>query len=216
MIKCVIFDLDGVIVDTNPLHFEAWNSAFKSRYNKEIDKDKFSSSLGAKSEHVIKILSEDLSIKYIDITTLLNKKSSFFNNMKKKIKLKRGVVKALDLIKENELKIALATGGKKTFIEYVFNRFSIGSYFDYYISGDDVKKAKPDPEIFLRCADYLKFDHKNCVVIEDSNLGIIAAKRAGMKVIAIPDELTINHDYAKADIILTSLSDLDMNVFDAL
>lgn len=101
--------------------------------------------------------------------------------------LKEGVNELIDYLKENDYKIALATSSDREKAEYLLELVKIKDKFDYIICGNDIVNSKPNPEIFLKAAENLKVEPKECIVIEDSKFGVKAAVNAGMKAINVPD-----------------------------
>jgi beta-phosphoglucomutase len=129
-----------------------------------------------------------------------------FHELKHKITIKPGLI---DLLKKlNGYKIALATGAMQETADENLKRFNITNYFDFVIGGDQVKEAKPNPEIFLKAAEYFNVKATECVVVEDAILGMEAAKSCGMKVIALEDEFTKYQDHSIADAKIEKLSEL--------
>ena len=214
MIKGIIFDMDGVIIDSNGVHYERWNTLFQKKFKITLNKEEFASHLGESSKH----FSEHF-LKYTDsdatYDSLFPDLKDSYQRLKKKIVLKKGVITTLRALKK-DYKIALATGAnKKTAIE-TLTRFDILKYFDFIVGGDEVKNAKPAPEIFLKAADGLGIRNKDCVVVEDSYNGLIAAKKAGMHCIIIKDEFTKHQDHSKADRILESMEKLKKTIIGEL
>ncbi|MEM2139187.1 MAG: HAD family phosphatase [Candidatus Woesearchaeota archaeon] len=211
MIKGIIFDMDGVIIDSNSFHYENWNSVFKEKFNIEIPKEEFASRLGESAIHFTEFFVKKYEIdkKYkITADKLLPEIIEKYKNISH-LKLKEGIKEKLPELKKS-YKIALATGANKDWALKVLEHFDIKNYFDFVIAGNEVKRAKPEPEIFIKAAQGLKLKANECVVIEDAELGIIAAKKAGCFVISIPDEMTKKQDHELADLQLDSIKKLDL------
>jgi HAD superfamily hydrolase (TIGR01509 family) len=210
MIKGIIFDMDGVIIDSNHIHYENWSDVFRKRFNKTIPVKEFAEHLGESpkefTENMIRIAGVDSS--YEELFGLVREN---YRRLRSKIILKKGIKEVLPILKK-KYRIALATGaGKENAID-TMETFGIGDYFDYIVAGDEVKRAKPDPEIFLKAAKMLGLEPFECIVIEDAKMGIIAAKNAGMKVISIPDDLTKHQDHGLADLNIDSISGLTAGI----
>lgn len=201
MIKAVLFDMDGVIIDSNHIHYDTWSEVL-SEYGVKIDKKEFGMHLGESAYHFTEHFVKANNLKD-PVDEILEKILDVSRRDRDKVLLKDGVKEVLPKLRKN-YRIALATGANREWAEYVIKKFSLD--FDYIIGGNEVKRAKPNPEIFLRCALKLKALEKECVVIEDALLGMQAAKKAGMKVIAIPDEFTKYQDHTIADASLNSIS----------
>jgi len=212
MFKGVIFDMDGVIIDSSGVHYGNWNSIFETRFNITLPKDEFASRFGESARHFTQYFIDkyNLGVTYEELFALIE---ANFHKLKHQIKLKPGIKELLPALRQ-KYKIALATGANMTAALHTVNYFNLS--FDYIISGDMVKRAKPDPEIFLIAAKKLGLKPSECVVIEDAIMGVKAAKSAGMAVIWIPDEWTMNQENNIADLKLNSITELNDSVFQKL
>jgi sugar-phosphatase len=211
MIQAVIFDMDGVLIDSEPLWKIAEKKAFRKvgitlttemcnltmgyRLNEVVDYwyEKFP--WGGKSK---KDMEEDI------VDDLINE---IQNNGKEMT----GVVHALNSIRENNLKIGLASSSSSKIINVVIDQLGIRHFFDVIQSAEKEEYGKPHPAVFLEAAAKLKVHPTQCLVIEDSVNGVIAAKAARMKVIAIPDA-SLAHDkrFIIADLMMNSLNEIKM------
>ena len=214
MIKGIIFDMDGVIIDSNRVHYENWNTVFKRRFGIVVPMEEFASRLGESSKDFTEyfIRKYNLKVNFNEIVKEL--RENFYNNSSK-INLKKNVKEVLGRLKQN-YKIALATGANKEWAIDIITSNGLSDYFDYVIAGNEVKKAKPEPEIFLKAAEMLKLKPRECVVIEDASFGILAAKNAGMFVISIPDDFTKYQDHSKADLHLKSISEISTKLLEGI
>ena len=175
--------MDGVIIDSSPIHYENWNSIFEEKFGITIPKEEFGMQFGMNGNHFTEYFLKkyNLNVDVKDIKPLIIER---FNKLKSKINLKSGL---MDVLKElhHKYKIALASGAPREFMNDSINRFNLRDYFDFIISGDDVKIAKPNPKIFLKVANALYCNPSECIVVEDSILGIKASKSAGMYTVAV-------------------------------
>jgi HAD superfamily hydrolase (TIGR01549 family) len=206
MIRGIIFDMDGVIIDSNHVHYENWNSVFKKEFSVEIPKEEFGRQLGRSGRH----FTEHFISRYGLKSTVDDLKPMIFarfDELQKEIGLKPGCLDTLKMLKPY-YKIALATGAGKDWALTLMKRLDVISYFDYIIGGDEVAEAKPHPDIFLKAAEGLKLRPEECIVVEDAELGILAAKKANIHVVSIPDEFTRQQDHSLADGHLKSIKDL--------
>ena len=105
--------------------------------------------------------------------------------------------------------MAIASSSPKNQIDIVISKFGIKKYFHAVISRDDVKKLKPHPDIYLKAVKNLKENSSECIALEDSESGVLAAKNAGVYVIAVPNKYTKHQDFSQADMIIDSLSELN-------
>ena len=185
--KAVIFDKDGVLVETFYLYYRAYKKIF-SELGINITRNDIAKRYGMKGAEIIKQIMNErrINIKEKQLKELTNKKDRLYYEMaEKKLELLPGVIKLLIYLKNKNYKIGIASSASKEIIEQLLRVMKIKKYFDATISGLEVNSSKPHPEIFLECAKRLKVKPEECIVIEDSVHGIEAAKRAGMKCIAV-------------------------------
>lgn len=133
-------------------------------------------------------------------------KFPMYYDMIKKIPINPETKPLLELLKKNNLKIALCSSSPKRGVyDYFIDKYNLGKYFDVVIAFEDISKRKPSPDSYLKALKKLKLKKDECIVIEDSEVGVEAAKKAGIKCIAIPNKWTKKGDFSKADIVLKSL-----------
>lgn len=217
MLKLLIFDFDGVIVDTEPLHFESFRRVLEIQgfTLKENDYYEKYLALDDRSFFLIsfkdggKILNEE------ELSNLLNIKSKMFIDLISRVEVNTmpGVKELIDSV-FGEYPLSIGSGALRNEIDLILNKCGLIDRFDVVVSSDDVKKCKPDPEVYLHVLSQFNKTHgikaDECVVIEDSVDGIRAGKNAGMKVIAVSnsnpaDKLTY------ADLVIDSLSNIGVN-----
>lgn len=185
MIKAVIFDFDGVIIDSEPVHEEAW-SIFLKKYSVQFNETMKMGFKGRTAKENLKRTFGEYKYGEDEINIMAHTKQSIYRDiLKHKIKLVNGVERFLEDLVENEYKTALATSSVRKNLELVFSLFSLKKYFNIIVTSEEVKKGKPDPEIFLTAANKLSVNPSECVVFEDSLTGVEGAKRAGMKVVFV-------------------------------
>ena len=179
-IKAVLFDMDGVIFDTEREYLKEWEAIFK-KYGYKMKKEIYISVMGRGRKKVKEIFKEkfgeDLPIDkmYIEKDKML--KEAVENN---KVPLKEGALELLEFLKENGYKIALATSAKRERVKIQVSHAKIENIFDAIVCSEDITNSKPDPEIFLKAAEKVCVNPENCIVIEDSEAGIKAAFNAKM------------------------------------
>lgn len=218
MVKAIIYDLDDLMVDSNSLHVKAFDLAFAKlgRSLKEIPKDKRAGYVGMRIVDITKDIIENLKIK-ADAGEIIKMRNNIFLDLAKdELEIMPGLIYSLDLFKNNNYKIAIASSGVKEYIDMVLDKFKIRKYFDAIITGDDVKKGKPDPETYALACEKLGLKSEECVVLEDAANGVKAAKGAGCKCIAIVNTHTPVQDHAEADIILNSLEEINLEIIKKL
>lgn len=215
--KAIIFDMDGLMVDSEPLHFRASDILLKE-YGFGFDNLPASLKSGFMGKRVIDFIKA--VIEYLNLDVELDKfyqkrMEIFLNLVKEKLQPTSGLFKSLNLLKKNNFKIGLATSGTKQYIEIVLKKFKIRNYFDAIVAGDDVKIGKPNPETYLVASKKLDFAPEECIVLEDTTNGIESAKKAGCECIAVKN-LYVPQDCSRADLRLNSLKELTLDIIFSL
>ena len=179
--KAVLFDMDGVIVDTEPLHFKAYNQMFDT-VNIDVSDELYASFTGQSTINICKKLCSHFSLSEKP-EVLVALKRRFFKTIFETDKDLHLIDGVLDLIKDyhnNGITLVLASSASMVTINNVFDRFDLNKYFIAKLSGADLKASKPHPEIFIKAAKASGYKKSECIVIEDSTNGITAAKAAGI------------------------------------
>ncbi|MDD5011939.1 MAG: HAD family phosphatase, partial [Phycisphaerae bacterium] len=194
MLKAVIFDFDGVISDSEPCHFAAANEVLKE-FSTQISKEEYYAEyLGFTDYELFEAVRDKSKADYkgISIDRLVEKKAVAFKKLIKQIDhLIDGVSELIEQLKNNKIKIAINSGACLADIKIMLAGSSIEKSFEVIVSADDVERGKPHPEGYLTALEGLNvisdspIQAGQCAVLEDSRWGIISAKKAGMKVIAV-------------------------------
>jgi HAD superfamily hydrolase (TIGR01509 family) len=212
MIQTVIFDMDGVIVDTEPVHHYAFNQHFKA-LNIEVSPTIYASFTGNSTKNVFQKLKEHFNLPQ-EIEDLVNTKRELFNeafDKKEDLYLLEGVERLIKDLHANGMQLILASSSAKVTINRIFDRFNLHQYFSHIISGEDFPKSKPDPAIFNHAVFLSQTPKENCIVIEDSTNGIKAAKSAGIYCIGYDSINSKFQDYAMADLVISDFKVLNYN-----
>lgn len=199
MIKAVIFDLDGVLVDSLPYHYQAFKQIFSDRginYTLEQFKKDVAKGAGA-------IFKSQLG-EACDTNRLKEEKLELMKKMD--VRLKPGALKLLQQLKTRGIIIAIASGGARNFVDFITRKHGLDKFCKAILAGEDVSRHKPSPEIFLLTAERLAVKPSGCVVVEDAGDGVHAAKAAGMKCIAFEDEKYCQN-LAGADAVIDNLEE---------
>lgn len=209
MIKAVIFDMDGVLVNSEPLHKKAYYNMFKD-FKLDVSERLYESFTGKSTYSIC----EQLCLKFnLSITPyeLVNSKRKHFKYIFENDKSFKMIDGAFELIKDyykNNLKLVLASSASMLTINKVFEKFDLDKFFVAKISGADLKQSKPNPEIFLKAAKISGHNKKDCIVIEDSTNGIIAANSAGIFCVGYKSKNSINQNYSLADLVISNFNQI--------
>ncbi|AWI26663.1 HAD family hydrolase [Flavobacterium pallidum] len=217
MIQTVIFDMDGVIVDTEPVHHFAYNQHFND-LNIDVPAEMYATFTGFSTKNTYEKLKENFGLPH-EVDVLVNRKRELFNDAfdkKEDLYLLEGVENLIKDLHSKGMQLVLASSSAKVTIERVFNRFKLHQYFTYIVSGEDFPKSKPDPAIFIEAARLSGTPIENCIVIEDSTNGVKAAKSAGIYCIGYVSPHSKLQDLSLADKIITHFNELDFETVKGL
>jgi HAD superfamily hydrolase (TIGR01509 family) len=212
MIQTIIFDMDGVIVDTEPVHSYAYFQHF-SELNIDVSAAMFTSFMGNSTRNTFQKLKELFPIE-LEVEDLIQRKRDIFNDAfdnKEDLFLIEGVEKLIKDLHLNGMQLIVASSAAKVTIDRVFKRFRLHQYFSHIVSGEDFPNSKPHPAIFEFAADLSIASKENCIVIEDSTNGIIAAKAAGIFCIGYNSENSKLQDLSKADVVINHFDELNFD-----
>lgn len=209
MVKTVIFDMDGVLVNSEPLHHEVSLIQFKD-LNIEVTDDIFATFTGNSNKMIYQKLKDRFQLPHKIEDLILAKNNLFIDAFDKKedLHLMPGVKDLIVDLHNNGIQLIVASSSEMEIIDKVFERFDLNQYFTHKVSGNDFPESKPNPAIFLKAASYSKAPIEECVIIEDSTNGIKAAKAAGIFCIAYKSEDVDTQDQSLADLIVYDYKEL--------
>ena len=207
-IQAIIFDMDGTLLESTEADYLAWEKIFE-RYDNKLTYEKYVTMLGIRSADVIRDFLGFTDAG--DVSRILVEKFNCFVEVvnEKPVKPVDSADKILKAAHASHLKVALATSSRKEKMQLLLTQLDFLQYFHATVTGEEVERSKPAPDIFLKAAERLGIPPANCVVVEDGPIGITAAKKAGMKCIAI----TATTEPAKlqeADLVIESYDDIDL------
>ena len=212
--KAIIFDMDGVIIDSEPLHFEL-EVELLGELGVKISKEEHGTFVGTTDYNMWSTFKDRFDLKLSVEEIIEIKKKRFIQNIDK-IKLVDNFHEFILKLHKEEYLIGLASSNNRKIVDLIIERFKLGKYFKVSITGDDVSKGKPDPEIFLKAAQKMSVNPYDCLVIEDAANGVAAAKSAGMKCIGLKNPNSGNQDLSKADLVVNNFNELDLDIIKKL
>ncbi len=214
MIKAVIFDMDGVIIDSEYLNSLAWEKLLKQlgktpQYN-EVG---LIHTVGTGPDEYIAIID-----KYKIKEELRKRRREIYGELLKSQKLlpMDGFLQVIKIIHESNLKTAVASNRVLHLTELTLTRLNVRDFFEHVICPDELTRHKPHPDLYLRAAKKLKVKPQHCLVVEDSEIGVTAGLAAGMKVVAVPNKYTKHLDFSNAHLVIPSLKNLKREMISSL
>ena len=201
--------MDGVIVDTEPLHTKAYYKMFED-YGLDVTPELFATFTGASTKKVCNTLIEKFGLQATHEELAADKRKYFkhYFDTDPDFDLIPGVRALIEHYYENGVTLVLASSASMNTINWVFEKFDLNKFFKAKISGADLRESKPHPEIFEKAAELAGEPRENCMVIEDSTNGIRAAKAAGIFCAAYKSPHTHGQDYTGADIVVGDFAEL--------
>ena len=185
-VKAVIFDVDGVLVDTGRLHFEAWRALARELGLPPPDERWFRRTFGRRNEEILKTLLPQPSRDELELERLSRRKEALFRRLAKgKIEPLPGALALVRALKRRGFRLGIGTSTPPENLQMILKELGLRGAFDAWVTGADVERGKPDPEVFLKAAARLGVPPARCAVIEDAPAGVEAAKRAGMRAVAV-------------------------------
>ena len=205
-IKGIIFDLDGVLFDSEYYQYLGWVEPLRD-YGIELTKEMYFDYAGKSGKQIEEELIKNFNLK-IEQGTLLNKKKvlieKWFNE--KTMPIMPYAKEAVEYFKDN-FKIALCSGGDREEVITKLSKNDFLKYFPIIVAGNDVSRSKPWPDVYLLAVEKLNLKPSECLAFEDTQYGLQAAKDAGVNCFAVPNEYSIRQDFSRADKVLSSLKE---------
>ena len=209
--KGVIFDLDGVLIDTGQFHRQSWYDLAREE-DFEMSDELFYSTFGMQNYQIIPLLvRRDLTAE--DIERMSEWKERRYRELiSGKLTLQEGARGLIDELKSNGFLLAIGTSAPQANLAFMLEHTGVDDCFDAYVTGEEVSNSKPAPDTFLKAAEKLSLAPGCCLVVEDAVQGVQAGKKAGMKVVAVCTTRQ-REDLEEADLIVDSLGELKADDF---
>ena len=189
--KALIFDLDGTLVDSMPAHFKAWCKALEDQGQPGVfPEDVFYAMGGRPTRDIVEVINGEQGLSLDADQVASSKKRHYLKNLSL-VELIPAVAK---IAEENrgKVRLAVASGSSREVVEKTLQVLGISGWFDEVVCSDEVPNGKPAPDVFLEAASRIEIAPEDCVVFEDARSGIIAARAAGMEVVAVPTHLHLD------------------------
>ncbi|TAG99595.1 MAG: hexitol phosphatase HxpB [Sphingobacteriales bacterium] len=215
--QAAIFDMDGILIDSEPLWYEAANEAFMP-YCIQLSPEEYAMSIGLRTKEFVEFWLKKYALDQ-EQAPLIEKKINalVISKIAQKGTVMPGVFSTLEQLKHRDFTIGLATSSPTSLIDVVVDKLNIRSYFSAFASAENLPFGKPHPQVYLNCAMALEQTPSKCICFEDSFNGLISAKSARMTCIAIPaPEFRHQPRFQAADLILNSLEEFDLDKFEGL
>ncbi|MDD5688244.1 MAG: HAD family phosphatase [Elusimicrobia bacterium] len=212
-LKAFIFDMDGVIIDSEPIYLEVNKKTFK-KLKINISPKKYLQFIGVSNQEMWYYLKKKYNLNQ-SVKELVNLQveGALGKIEKHNMEPIDGIPELLRDLKKNNIIMAVASSSSIKSIKTILKKLNIQNYFLTLVSGEEMKNGKPAPDIFLEAAKRLKVEPKNCIVIEDSEKGVRAAKSAGMKCIGFQNLNSYNQNLSKADKIVDTIKEINLKEF---
>ncbi len=206
-LRAVLFDHDGTLVDSEPIHYQLWTQVL-DRYGVTMSEEVFNSvcagmptlanAIDLVKRYDLPVQAENLAEEKHTITKEFLAENAY--------PLMPGVQKAIQALIEQGLTLAIVTGANQHSVGATVRTYSFDRHFAYVISADDVQKSKPAPDCYLLALEKLGLRPEECLAIEDTEHGLRAASQAGIPCLVLPTELSMNHDFSLATVVVKEMS----------
>lgn len=207
-IKALIFDFDGLILDTETPEYLAWQEVYK-RYGAHLELSDWLRCVGTSQEAFDPVvnLKDQASITIADLEILKMQREAFYDKMQVQVPMP-GIKDYIETGKKQGLKLGIASSSSRHWVDRFLQPIQLDGVFECICTSDDVEKVKPDPALYLCAIQQLNVLPYEAIAFEDSLNGLLAAKNAGLHCVAVPNFVTKKLDFSRADRVLDSLGDI--------
>ncbi|HEY3388377.1 MAG TPA: HAD family phosphatase [Prolixibacteraceae bacterium] len=210
--EAVIFDMDGVLIDSEPIHIKIENKLF-AELGINVTEAVHRSYMGASNEYMYSDLRLRFNLKE-SVGELMERddlfRSDYFSRLET-IPLNDGLISLLEEMKSTGLKLAVATSSSPDIVNILLNKCEIASFFEAVVTTSEAGKSKPYPDVYLLAAQKIGVSPQNCIVFEDSPNGLLSAQSAGMLCVAIQSDYKIIQELSKADYLIQSFNEITVS-----
>ncbi len=204
----VIFDMDGVLIDSSPAHLKSWQ-ATAARDGLTITQEQFNDFCGVTSRDIIRaVWKRDMSDE--EVRALDDAKEETYRRIvQDRFPIMPGAVELIRALHEAGIGVAIGSAGSLENVSQTIDRLAVAPYLDAVVHGGEILRGKPDPEVFLLAAKRMNRMPRDCVVVEDAKGGVAAAKAAGMTCIGFKSAGHTDAEYVRADRVILSLAEIE-------
>jgi HAD superfamily hydrolase (TIGR01509 family) len=207
--EAIVFDMDGVLLDSEPLHYSALNAAL-GKDGVTLGREEYEQFIGTRTEAMLDVLMARYKLPRLHAEYLADYDSAVLEQLEELRPPTDGVLALLDYARGLEMRVALASSSRRVWIDATLRSLCLVGAFDAIVSGDEVSVGKPDPEIYLLAAERLSVLPGRCVAIEDAPNGVASARGAGMQVIGVRTPYTAHLQLEGVEQTVDSLAELDL------
>lgn len=211
MIRALVFDFDGIILETEGPIYTSWQELYRA-HGQELLLEQWLKNIGTAEEifDPVKDLEQRIGRELERSTELLRRREREMELIDAQPVLP-GVVDYLKSARQRGLRVGLASSSPCSWVTFHLKRLELMEYFDAIAAGDDVPRTKPDPALYWTALSWMRVQPEHAIAIEDSYNGMLAAKRAGLRCVVVPHALTRHMNFDLADLRLNSLADLSLD-----
>ncbi|HZX19865.1 MAG TPA: HAD family phosphatase [archaeon] len=212
MLESVVFDFDGVLVNS-PEFYIKYTKKYLANLGIPLTKKDVSAIVGHPYSYKLDYLNKTYSLKITKNDFLNAVEQEMKLDMDKKMKNPPNLHNLLSELKENKVQLNVASSNIEKNVVFYLKKFDVDHYFSNIVTLDSGFKPKPAPDVYLETLRRSNKKAINCVAVEDTEIGVISARKAGLRVIAVPNKLTSSQNFSDADLVLKDFRNLNLSVF---
>jgi HAD superfamily hydrolase (TIGR01509 family) len=210
-VNAVVFDFDGLVLDTETPVYEAWSAAFDAHGCGPLTLEEWSAEVGTDGVLDLVTMLETRATRQVNIDAMHEARRKHRDALLEHETLMPGVEQWLDDARTAGFAIAIASSSEHEWVHGHLTRLGVRDRFGHLSCRDEIVPGKPAPDVYLRACDALGVEPRDAVAVEDSPNGVIAAKAAGLWCVAVPNRITVALDFAAADLVVTSLATVTLS-----